>query len=231
MHNITRLAATITTALLATTALAAPAPSNAGMTIISAGDQVDYVSPNANTRFCTIGYAYSGPDLHTYAITAGHCADSTSGYARDARVRLTGNFVQTLVEPPRSGGADYGLIDFGKNSVPSTVMGDAPTTDDHPQPQVGESICHLGVSSGQHCGQITATQGTDQYLTTGMPASIPGDSGGPVWTRAAHGFVQIIGIWLGQKTTAAGQEYGRFASLARGLQLLSASSYSPGRRD
>lgn len=32
--------------------------------------------------------------------------------------------------------------------------------------------------SGQHCRRITAAQGEDRYLTTGMPPSIPGDSGG-----------------------------------------------------
>lgn len=162
-------------------------------------------------------------DLHTYAVTAGHCRSSTSGYARDTPTALTGNFVRTVVEPPRSGGGDYGLIDFGRNSLPSAFLGDTPTTDDHPQPQVGQSLCHIGVSSGQHCGQIAAAQGKDQYLTTGMPASIPGDSGGPVWTRNPNGYAQIIGIWLGQKTTASGDEFGRFASLATGLQILSGS--------
>lgn len=228
MHSTTRLAAGITTALLAAAALAAPAvaapaPSHAGLAMISVGDQVDYVSPNVNTQFCTIGYVYSSPEFHTYAVTAGHCATNPSGYARDTRAGLTGNFVHTIVEPPRSGGADYGLIDFGKNSTPSVFMGNTVTTVDHPEPQVGQSVCHLGVSSGQHCGQITAAHGTDQYLTTGMPASIPGDSGGPVWVRTAQGDAQIIGIWLGQKTTSTGQEYGRFASLASGLQLLNAS--------
>lgn len=228
MHTMTRLAAGITTALLeaaglAAPALAAPAPSNTALTTISPGDQVDYVTPNANTKFCTIGYVYSGPDFHTFAVTAGHCRNSASGYARDTRTGLTGDFVRSIVEPPRSGGADYGLIDFGRNSVPSVFMRDTPYTDDHPQPQVGQLVCHTGVTSGQHCGQITATQGQNQYLTTGMPASLPGDSGGPVWTRSAHGFVQIIGIWLGEKVTAAGQEYGRFASLATGLQLLGTS--------
>jgi hypothetical protein len=58
MHTTTRLAATSITALLAAAALAAPAPSNAALTNISPGDQVDYISPNANTQFCTIGYVY-----------------------------------------------------------------------------------------------------------------------------------------------------------------------------
>ena len=223
MHTTIRLAAGIITAVVATAALAEPGASNAALTVISPGDQVDYVTANTTTQFCTIGYVYSGPDFHTYAVTAGHCRNSDSGYARDTRTGLTGHFVRTVVEPPRSGGPDYGLIDFGRDSVPSVFMGDTPYTDEHPQPQVGQSVCHTGVTSGQHCGQIAAAQGEDQYLTTGMPASLPGDSGGPVWTRTAHGFAQIIGIWLGQKTTAAGQEYGRFASLATGLQLLSAS--------
>jgi hypothetical protein len=60
MHTTTRLAAGIITAVLATAALAEPAPSNAALTTISPGDQVDYVTANTNTQFCTIGYAYSG---------------------------------------------------------------------------------------------------------------------------------------------------------------------------
>jgi hypothetical protein len=65
-HTTTRLAATSITALLAAVALAAPAPSNAALaTIISPGDQVDYVTANANTQFCTIGYVYSGPPTCT----------------------------------------------------------------------------------------------------------------------------------------------------------------------
>lgn len=81
-------------------------------------------------------------------------------------------------------------------------------------------MCHTGVSSGQHCGRIVAAHGDDQFLTQGMQASIPGDSGGPVWIRNADDYAHIIGIWLGEKTTAAGVQYGRFASLTEGLQLL-----------
>lgn len=52
-----------------------------------------------------------------------------------------------------------------------------------------------------------------------MPLSIPGDSGGPVWIPTADGSAEIVGIWLGEKTSVS-QEHGRFASLADGLQLL-----------
>ena len=129
-----------------------------------------------------------------------------------------------MLEPPRTGGADYALIDFGINSLSSTFIADndIPTTDEHPEPKVGQTVCRTGVSGGEHCGQIAANHGQDQYLTTGMPPSIAGDSGGPVWTRNAHGAAQIIGIWLGEKVTAAHEEYGRFASLTSGLRVLNA---------
>jgi hypothetical protein len=225
MHPTTRRLAAIVSGLLTTAALALAGspPSHAALTVVSPGDEVDYINPAGSNQFCTIGYVYTGPDLHTYAITAAHCrSNPTSGYARDNRSGLTGNFVRTVFEAPRSGGADYALIDFSTNSLASAFIADnhTPFTDDHPEPQIGQTICRSGVSSGQHCGQIAASRGEDQYLTTGMPPSIPGDSGGPVWTRTPHGFAQIIGIWLGEKTTAAGQEYGRFASLSRGLRAL-----------
>ena len=63
MHTTIRLAAGIITAVVATAALAEPGASNAALTVISPGDQVDYVTANTNTQFCTIGYAYSGADF------------------------------------------------------------------------------------------------------------------------------------------------------------------------
>lgn len=216
--------------LLTTAALALGGSpcSHASPTVVSPGEEVDYINSARPNQFCTIGYVYTGADMHTYAITAGHCrTDPASGYARDKNNGITGDFVRTVSAPPRSGGADYALIDFSSNSLASAFIVNhrMPFMDGHPEPQIGENVCRMGVSSGQQCGQIAAGQGEDQYLTTGMPPSIPGDSGGPVWTPTAHGFPQIIGIWLGEKTTAAGQEYGRFASLSSGLRALNA----PGR--
>jgi hypothetical protein len=230
MRSPTRRLPAAVAGLLSTAALAlASSPtSHAALTVVSPGEEVDYINPAGRNQFCTIGYVYTGTDMHTYAITAGHCrADPAAGYARDKRNGLTGEFVRTVFEPPRSGGADYALIDFSTSSLASAFIENNHTlfTDDHPEPEIGETVCRLGVSSGQHCGQIVATQGEDQYLTTGMPPSIPGDSGGPVWTPTVQGNARIIGIWLGEKTTAAGQDYGRFASLSSGLRALNA----PGR--
>lgn len=230
MRTATRRLTATATGLLTTAALALGGSpcSHASLTVVSPGEEVDYINSSGRNQFCTIGYVYTGADMHTYAITAGHCrADPASGYARDKNNGLTGDFVRTVSAPPRSGGADYALIDFSSNSLASAFIVNhrMPFMDGQPEPQIGENVCRMGVSSGQQCGQIAAGQGEDQYLTTGMPPSIPGDSGGPVWTPTAHGFPQIIGIWLGEKTTAAGQEYGRFASLSSGLRALNA----PGR--
>lgn len=45
--------------------------------------------------------------------------------------------MRTVFEPPRSGGADYALIDFSTNSLASAFIVDnhLPFTDDHPEPQ------------------------------------------------------------------------------------------------
>lgn len=210
-------------AALAAAAIAAAAPAAGAPNLIGPGDRLDYINPSGTGQFCTIGYAYTGPDRHTYAITAGHCRNSTTGYARDTRTQTTGQFVRSVVEPRHNGGADYGLVDFGPNALPSAFISGTPIGVGHPQPRISQHVCHLGVSSGRHCGTVTGAQGIDQYLTTGMPASIAGDSGGPVWTTATNGYAQIIGIWLGEKDTRTGQHYGRFASLASGLTALDAS--------
>ena len=52
-----------------------------------------------------------------------------------------------------------------------------------------------------------------ELRTTGIPDSIPGDSGGPVWQVSASGAV-FVGIWLGEHIDSGGTHYGRFISLA-----------------
>jgi len=172
MSTLIRLGLAVV-AVLTTASLASTAPAGAASITVSPGDRVDYVSPTADTQFCTIGYVYTAPDLHTYAITAGHCRTTVAGYARDKRSGLTGGFVRAVVDPPISGGADYGLIDFGIRSLPLSFIGDTPTANDHPQPRIGQLVCHTGVSSGQHCGRIVAAHGDDQYLTRACQRAFP----------------------------------------------------------
>jgi V8-like Glu-specific endopeptidase len=75
-------------------------------------------------------------------------------------------------------------------------------------------------TTGQQCGTIAAAYGDHQYLTTGMAPSRGGDSGAPVWTIAADGHAQVIGIWLGGRTTGDGQDYGRFGALRSAVATL-----------
>lgn len=193
MHITSPARAALTAILLTVLVLAESPPASADIPTVSPGDRIEYLSPTAG---------------------------KTAGYARATRTGLTGDFTRAIVEPPYQGGPDYGMIDFGIRSLPLAYIGDTPTTNRHPQPEKGQQVCRTGVSSGQHCGAITGYAGKNQYLTTGMPASIPGDSGGPVWLTTETGSAEIIGIWLGEKTTTNGQEHGRFVSLADGLQLL-----------
>jgi hypothetical protein len=52
-----------------TAAIAQPAHAGAGVITISPGDRIA-----TGTSSCTLGYAYTGQDDHTYAITAGPAA-------------------------------------------------------------------------------------------------------------------------------------------------------------
>lgn len=215
----------VTTICVAAAMLTAP-HAFAKAVIIEPGERIDYINADGGrNQYCTLGHVYNGADMHVYAVTAGHCRNSTNGYVRTERSGQTGTFLRTLVEPASAGGADYGLIDFGIDPLAGAYIGEVRTiSTSHPEPQIGQTVCRSGISSGTQCGTIADRQGRDQYLTTGMPGSIPGDSGAPVWTRKGNRPAEIIGIWLGEKITGVGRHtYGRFASLAEGLRILAAN--------
>lgn len=215
--------ALLAAALTASMSLLALSPAaHASSATISPGDRIDYVTADGLASFCTIGYVYTGSNGHAYAITAGHCQADEPGHVVEQSSGATGRFVSTVVAPPRSGGPDYGLIDFGAGvrSQPATgTLTFAPAAP--PAVHTGQTVCHLGVSSGTHCGTVAYRYGDDQFMTADMPASIPGDSGGPVWVSDDDGLARIIGIWLGEKASAdSARRYGRFASLRAALDIL-----------
>ncbi|MCX2715234.1 serine protease [Mycolicibacterium sp. J2] len=197
-------------------------PAQAVAAAISPGDRIDYVTADGSESFCTTGYVYTGTNGHAYAITAGHCQTNEPGHVVEETTGATGRFISTVVAPARSGGPDYGLIDFGPH-VASRTSNDAigfASDSRPPVVEVGQEVCHLGVSSGTHCGTVAYSYGDDQFMTTGMPASVPGDSGGPVWVTD-DGQAHIVGIWLGEKSSAdSSRRYGRFASLRAALDIL-----------
>lgn len=209
--------------LAAASVLGATPEAHATVASIGPGDRIDYVTDDGSASFCTTGYVYTGTNGHAYAITAGHCQADEPGHVVEENSGATGRFVNDVVAPPRSGGPDYGLIDFGPHitSRPAGATIVFATDSRPPAVQVGQDVCHYGVSSGTHCGTVAYRYGNEQFMTTDMPASVPGDSGGPVWVTDNGGQAHIIGIWLGEKTSAdSSRRYGRFASLRAALDIL-----------
>lgn len=216
-------AAAATVLALSITLTASPAAANAMPATISPGDRIDYVTDDGAGSFCTTGYVYTGTNGHAYAITAGHCQTDAPGRVVEEASGLSGRFVNAVVAPPRSGGPDYGLIDFGPHVVSRSSSETVTFTAAQPPPavRIGQTVCHFGVSSGQHCGTVAYSHGDEQFMTEDMPASVPGDSGGPVWVTDDGGDAHIIGIWLGEKTSVdSSRRYGRFASLRAALDIL-----------
>jgi streptogrisin B len=207
-----RLALTVA-ALAATALLTAPTGYAAAITV-GPGDLIE-----TNTASCTIAYTYTGRDDHTYAITAGHCEDTPHAAVEDQTGGAAGTFTRTVVDPPGSGGSDYGLIDFGLKPLAVHTLAQRPVASAHPEPHPGQTVCRSGITTGRHCGTIAAVYGSHQYLTD-MATSRGGDSGAPVWIVADDGRAQIIGVWLGGRTTAGGDDYGRFAALADAFDTL-----------
>ena len=155
---------------------------------------------------CTLGYTFTEPTSGiAYGITAGHCNEGRSSHVEDRTTGAIGHVVLTAADPGDPLADDYGLIDFGANSAGTTMYG---------MPVIGmasinerNAICHDGIRTGIACGQLGDRFIGPQYLTTGMPQSIPGDSGGPVWQISTTGAV-IVGIWLGEHIDAHGTHYG-----------------------
>ena len=65
MHATTRRFAAIVSGLLTTAALALAdaSPALAALTVVSPGEEVDYINPTGGNQFCTIGYVYTGADI------------------------------------------------------------------------------------------------------------------------------------------------------------------------
>lgn len=188
----------------------------AALPLVEPGDRIE---TNAST--CTLGWAYTGRDNHTYGVTAGHCSPRGGETVRDEHTGVTGTFRRPLVDPPGIGGADFGLIDFGIGSLPVPFVADQPVeSSNYPEPRPGQQVCRSGITTGKRCGVVIRSFGKHQYLTTGMTPTLGGDSGAPVWTTRSNGTRHIIGIWLGSRTTIANATYGRFADLNHAITTL-----------
>lgn len=198
-------------ALAATTLIAAPtASADLGRGAVGTGHTIRYVTAQGAST-CTLGFTFLA-NGHTYGVTAGHCVANGRGYIQDAATGARGGVVTYNYDTSQAGN-DFALIDFGNAPTDATLNGDRIA--EAAAPAADKTVCHTGAASGTSCGQLSTRYGT-QYLTEGL-ADIPGDSGGPVWSRTALGNISIVGIWLGSHVDFHGNRYGRFYPINEAL--------------
>ncbi|MBN7567149.1 hypothetical protein D2E64_18505 [Mycobacteroides abscessus] len=209
--KFTRTAIGALTAFTAAALSAAPtAAADLGRGTVGAGHTIRYISAQGAST-CTLAFSFLA-NGHTYGVTAGHCVAAGRGYIQDANTGTRGGIVTYDYDDSRAGN-DFALIDFGNAPSAATLGGEriAETA----TPAAHKTLCHTGAASGTSCGQLATRYGT-QYLTEGMD-DIPGDSGGPVWSRTALGNISIVGIWLGSHVDFHGNRYGRFYPINEAL--------------
>ena len=213
--RITRASSVATAAAYAAMALVAAAPSQASTAAVAAGDEITVHSP-AGTTVCTLGYTYT-TDTTTYGVTAGHCARGGGTAVHDRDSGAIGQ-VTIAITGPDPLFDDFALINFGSHRSTPTINGMPATSMSLPDPAT--TICRSGIRTDTVCGQLDGRLIGYQYSVTGMPESIPGDSGAPVWQPAADGTATVVGIWLGEHYTHSGTRTGRFTSLTGSITEL-----------
>lgn len=139
---------------------------------------------------CTV--AFNARDGSTYyGILSGRCAStSTNWYADSAHTLLVGITVGYSFP-----GDDYGLVRYTNTtlSYPGEInLGGGAVRDitGAAAPRIGQSVCHLGQSSGMHCGTVTGLNATVNYgggdivygLIQTNVCSEAGDAGGPAFS-------------------------------------------------
>lgn len=214
--RLTRTAALAAAAVLgAVVTLVAPAPSRASAAAVAAGDEIAVQSTQGPT-VCTLGYTYTTGDT-TYGVTAGHCTRGGGTTVVDLDSGAAGRVAVAITDPDPLFD-DFALINFGTNGSVPTINGMPVSGIGVPDPRT--TVCRSGIRTKTVCGQLDGRLIGYQYNVTGMPESVPGDSGAPVWQPASDGTATIVGIWLGEHHTHSGTRTGRFTSLTESLTEL-----------
>ncbi|NJQ02543.1 S1 family peptidase [Streptomyces zingiberis] len=139
---------------------------------------------------CTVGFnARSGST--TYALVAGRCAQGSSVWYADAALTVEAGVTAAVSFP----GNDYASIRYTNTAIvhPGEVsLGAGGGTRDitgAAHPVVGQSVCHVGRTSGYRCGTVQAVNVTVNYgggavsgLFRSSACSEPGDAGGPAFS-------------------------------------------------
>ncbi|KAA0935394.1 S1 family peptidase [Streptomyces apricus] len=194
----------LTTCAAAVTAVLAllcgPAPAAAAPRVPTIlGGTVLYGSDGTQ---CVVAFNATGGGSR-YAVTAGHCAGTpvpgtpTTWFADASRTVQVGVSVGASFPVD-----DYGVIRYTTSALnlPGEVaLGGGAVQDvtGSTGPVVGQQVCHVGRTSGLHCGRVTAVNVTVNFaegavhgLFRSTACTEAGDSGGPAFSGTlAVGFV------------------------------------------
>lgn len=141
-----------------------------------------YFPLGGRTSVCSVGL----PIVGGY-VTAGHCGEAGSGVFADTDLTQRLGTVTESVFPGQD--SAYVTTVSPYNPVPrvSNYSGGSVTVTGSTEAQVGASVCRSGRTTGWHCGTLSATNQTVNYisgdvvhgLTRTTACSESGDSGGP----------------------------------------------------
>ncbi|BFO18063.1 hypothetical protein SHKM778_44510 [Streptomyces sp. KM77-8] len=153
---------------------------------------------------CTVGFnARSGST--TYALVPGRCAQGAHTWYADPALTLPVGVTAGVSFP----GNDYASIRYTNTAVayPGEVALGTGTRDitGAAHPVVGQTVCHVGRTSGYRCGTVQAVNLTVNYgdgIVSGLfrstVCSEPGDAGGPAFSGGT-----ALGIIVGSTGTCA----------------------------
>ncbi len=182
---------------------------------------------STDTR-CTVGFnARSGSAL--YALVSGRCAQGVRTWYADAALTVAVGVTAGVSFP----GNDYASVRYTNTAVayPGEVSlgADAGTRDitNAANPVVGQSICHVGRTTGYRCGTVQAVNVTINYgggtvygLFRSTICSEPGDTGGPAFSGGT-----AIGIIVGSSGNCSSGGYTYYQPVAEWLSAYGLSVY------
>jgi streptogrisin B len=182
---------------------------------------------SAATR-CTVGFnARSGSAL--YALVSGRCAQGAGGpwYADSARTVAVGTTAGVSFP-----GNDYAAVRYTNTTVsyPGEVsLAGAGSRDitTAAAPVVGQSVCHVGRTTGYRCGTVQAVNVTVNYgggivygLFRSNVCSEPGDAGGPAFSGGT-----ALGIIVGSSGNCASGGFTYYQPVVEWLSAYGLSIY------
>ncbi|MEV6616317.1 S1 family peptidase [Streptomyces sp. NPDC051051] len=177
---------------------------------------------------CTVGFnARSGSAL--YALVSGRCAQDARTWYADAALTVVVGVTAGVSFP----GNDYASVRYTNTAVayPGEVsLGAGAGTRDitgAANPVVGQSVCHVGRTTGHRCGTVQAVNVTVDYgggtvygLFRSTVCSEPGDTGGPAFSGGT-----ALGIIVGSSGNCGSGGFTYYQPVAEWLSAYGLSVY------